>query len=218
MKWFERTAQSGTFSNDAIPTIQREDPSPWVPGQLRVVGDDVYDGEDKLLTIPNPQQREEFVLDYETAPDDQKVQVYNEWRNKLQPDKGAMPVPEPKAKGGEDREVQVSTDKWTGRAYSTRVFVPGKEPKKGPIPAPGKDKDKPGSIPVYVRGIEMTYIPTGETIKFPYTQRGGEGSFGDSRPSTQTVKPRYKPSEMIQYLAKWVGEDKARELVGGALG
>lgn len=215
MRWYRLSQNQVTrpFSTDVVPRLETKE-DPWKPSELRVEGDAVYDGDDLLIRITDPDLRDEFVLDYSTAPDAEKPQIWNQWREKMAPkDKGEIPLPEAKRKKGEeDVELEVSSGKWEGKAYSRRIFI------KKKVPTSPGEKEKSTSIPVYVSGIEMTYVPTGETFKFPYQERGGIGTFGDQRPTTQTVKPRYKPSEMVALLTKWVGKKNAEDLVSSALG
>jgi hypothetical protein len=237
---------AGPYSNDRLITdfMRSKDEPAWQPGEVKVVGDAVYDGQDKLLTIKDPAMREEFLADYQTSPDRSKT--YSEWRNKLRGAEeaaGLAPAgPERRLRsGGDDEDFEVSAGRWHGRAYVKRIFVPGKEQKGSPAPGQLK-KDKPGMIPIYHRGIEMTDVETGDVVKFPLTVRGGVASFGDSRTKdprskdekqrqqeesrdrkpvawwSQTTTPRYNPRDMVEMLTSWVGPENAKSLVDAAMG
>jgi hypothetical protein len=213
------------YSTDKVVGMDPKPGPEWKPGEVKVVGDTVYDGPDKLLTIKDPATRDEFVADYSTSPD--RTKTYNEWRDKLRPNAPVAPMPTPKTRGGDNDEIEVSSGNWHGRAFVKKIFIPGKENKpKGFAPpgegVPGKDKDKPGMIPIYHRGIEMTNVQSGDVVKFPLTVRGGVATFGDSRGNEEgfsgTTKPRYSYGEMVSLLSKWVGPENAKALVGTAMG
>jgi hypothetical protein len=100
--------------------------------------------------------------------------------------------------------VRSANGQYEGLAESFLVFVPKK--------VKTAQGEKKASIPCPVRRIYVTCLATSETFKFPYTVRGGVGTFGDSRDSAKVDK-RWSQATMRAELARMMGPEAASVLL-----
>lgn len=104
-------------------------------------------------------------------------------------------------------ELTVENENFSATAEHFMVFIPG----KGPAPTQG-DKKKSGSIPVRIRRITLDCKRSGQQYKFPYTVRGGQAQFGDSRETANRIKGWTVP-DFRKELSRMMGAALAITLI-----
>lgn len=107
--------------------------------------------------------------------------------------------------------AEVSTENFHAVSEMKRIFITSGEKTKN-----GKDR----KFPVFIRSIQLHCKRSGNSFKFPMQVRQNVVSFGDSRQNEKSFggfKTRFNIEAMESELARMVGVDNAKTLVGSLL-